>query len=44
MIDPFYYQIKKKEININIENNLENEDLVLKTDWKLYKLILFNLV
>ena len=29
---------------MNVENKLENEDTRLITDWKIYKLILFNLV
>ena len=44
VIDPFTSQLKKKELNVIIENKLENEDKKLVTDWKIYKLILFNII
>jgi len=43
VLQPFEYQIKKKKMNVSIKR-MNNDRPSIKTDWRLYQLIIFNIV
>ena len=44
VIEPFNQLIKRKELKITVQNDIESKNTEMVSDWKIYQLILFHFI